>query len=135
VATILQFIRVDTFVFDDSATRAMGEAFDAACAELHDHNLSELVREIIAERIIEAAKWGERDPTRLCSIAIAAISGERKINNPEHWYSCAEEARAIAERLKIADARFMMLEIASNFEHRAERAERGVADKAMGKSA
>lgn len=39
-------------------------------------NLSNLVREMIAERIIAAAKRGERDPERLCSIAVAAISGE-----------------------------------------------------------
>ena len=51
----------------------MGEAFDAACAELQNSNLSQLVREIIAERIIEAARKGERDPKRLCSIAVAAV--------------------------------------------------------------
>ena len=76
MASIIPFI--PRGVFDESATRAMGEAFDAACAELQDSNLSELVREIIAERIIEAAKRGERDPQRLCSIAIAAMNGERK---------------------------------------------------------
>jgi hypothetical protein len=56
----------------------MGEAFDAACADLQDSNLSDLVREVIAERIIEATKLGERDPKRLSSIALAAIGGDRK---------------------------------------------------------
>jgi hypothetical protein len=56
----------------------MGLAFDAACAELHERNLSQLVREVIAERILEAAKRGERDPQRLCSIALAAIGGDRR---------------------------------------------------------
>jgi hypothetical protein len=51
----------------------MGEAFDTACAELQDNNLSDLFREVIAVRIIEVAKRGERDPQRLCSIALAAI--------------------------------------------------------------
>jgi hypothetical protein len=78
VASILQFIRADASVFDDYATRVMGGAFDAACAELQDNNLSNLVRETIAEWIIEAAKRGERDPQRLCSIAVAAFSGDRK---------------------------------------------------------
>jgi hypothetical protein len=56
----------------------MVEAFASACAKLHDRNLSKLIREIIAERIIDAARRGERDPQRLCSIAIAAMNGERK---------------------------------------------------------
>jgi hypothetical protein len=76
MAQILQFIPMDGFAFDDYTTRAMGEAFDAACAELQDNNLSEVVRSVIAERIIEAAKRGERDRQRLCGIAIAAIKGD-----------------------------------------------------------
>jgi hypothetical protein len=79
VASILPFIRADASEFDDYATHAMGAAFDTACAELQDSNLSELVREIIAGRIIEAAKRGERNPQRLCRIALAAMSGNRKI--------------------------------------------------------
>ena len=78
VAIILQFIRPGAAAFDEFATRAMGEAFDTACAELQDSNLPKPVREIIAERIIEAAKRGERDRKYLCNIAIATIGGERK---------------------------------------------------------
>jgi hypothetical protein len=78
VGTILQYVRVDRSVFDDSATRAMGEAFDAACAELQDSNLPKLVCGIIAERIVDAAKRGERDPIRLCDFAIAAMGRARK---------------------------------------------------------
>jgi hypothetical protein len=75
MARILQFIRTDASAFDENATQVMGQAFDAACADLQDSNLSDLVREVIAERIIEAAKLGERDPKRLSSIALAAIGG------------------------------------------------------------
>jgi hypothetical protein len=78
LANILEFIRVEPPAFDEYASRAMGEAFASACAKLHDSNLSKLLGEIIAERIIEAARRRERDPERLCSIAIAAIDGERK---------------------------------------------------------
>ena len=78
MAQILQFLRTDASAFDDYATRVMGEAFDVACTELQDNNLSVLVREIIAERIVEAAKRGERDPQRLCSIALAALGGDRE---------------------------------------------------------
>ena len=49
--------------FDDAATSAMGEAFDRACKSLR--NLGSAVPEIIAYRIIAAAKVGERDPARL----------------------------------------------------------------------
>jgi hypothetical protein len=36
VASILPFIKKSGIVFDDHATKIMGEAFDAACRELHD---------------------------------------------------------------------------------------------------
>ena len=49
--------------FDDAATSAMGEAFDNACKSLQ--NFGSAVPEIIANRIIAAAKDGERDPARL----------------------------------------------------------------------
>ncbi len=78
MARILQFIQTDASAFDDYATRVMGEALDAACDEVQADNLPDLVRETIAERIIEAAKRGERDPQRLCSIALTAMRGERK---------------------------------------------------------
>jgi hypothetical protein len=51
--------------FDDAATSAMGEAFDNACKSLRNFGSPYTVREIIAKRIIDAAKNGERDPARL----------------------------------------------------------------------
>ena len=51
--------------FDDAATLAMGEAFDNACKSLRNFGSACTVREIIAKRIIDAAKNGERDPARL----------------------------------------------------------------------
>ncbi len=77
MAAILPFTQLET-AFDNSTTRIMGLAFDAACAKSQDTRLTNLAREIIAERIIEAAKRGERDPRHLCSIAIAALKGWRK---------------------------------------------------------
>jgi hypothetical protein len=61
MATILPFIR-----------------YDAACTEFRDTDLTNLAREVIAQRIIAAAKRGERSPQRLCNIAVAAIRGSRK---------------------------------------------------------
>ena len=51
----------------------MGEEFDAARAALHDQGQPEIVYGIIAKRIIEAAKKGERDPIRLRDAGLAAL--------------------------------------------------------------
>jgi hypothetical protein len=53
------------FVFDDKAIRAMGIAFDQACHSFRNFANFDRVRELVAKRIIEAAKNGERDPIRL----------------------------------------------------------------------
>jgi hypothetical protein len=62
MARILPFIKSED-VFDDELTRRMGEAFDAACAAVE--NQPSVVKEVIACRIIEAAKKGERNPDSL----------------------------------------------------------------------
>jgi len=77
MASILPFIR-DKSVFDDEAARLMGEAMDAACEGLRDTGQPALVREIIAKRIIEAAKKGERDPVRLRNAGLAALGYDRE---------------------------------------------------------
>jgi hypothetical protein len=59
--------------FDDTATMAMGEAFDHACVSLHRFGRSVTARELIAKRIINAAKKGERSPDRLYRQALKAI--------------------------------------------------------------
>jgi hypothetical protein len=72
VASILPFVRLRSD-FPDDVTRIMGEAFDAACKELHDTGPSPIVQEIMAKRIIAAAQTGERDVTRLRDIGLAAL--------------------------------------------------------------
>ena len=62
------------FVFDDEAVRAMGAAFDQACRSLRHFAHFDRVRELVAKRIIEAAKNGERDPTRLHWQAVMGFS-------------------------------------------------------------
>jgi hypothetical protein len=59
--------------FDDAATLAMGEAFDRACKSLR--NTGSAMREITANRIIELAKNGERDPARLYEQALKTFVG------------------------------------------------------------
>ena len=72
---ILRLIDEDspTGVFDDHATKVMGEAFDAACKDLDDAGQHALVHKMIARRSIEAAKSGERDPEKLRDRALTAF--------------------------------------------------------------
>jgi hypothetical protein len=56
--------------FDPEAITAMIEAFDAACEKLGYIVQPEVARDVIAGRIIAAAKLGERDPARLLEAAL-----------------------------------------------------------------
>jgi len=44
MASILPFIKKSGVVFDDRATGILGEAFDAACKELHDKGQPTILR-------------------------------------------------------------------------------------------
>lgn len=58
-------------VFEPEAIAAMSEAFEAACELLRDTGQPLVAREVIARRIISAARFGERDPLRLRAAALA----------------------------------------------------------------
>jgi hypothetical protein len=73
MTSILPFIRKTGTVFDDRATQIMGQAFDSACKELHDSGQPAIVYEVIAKRIIETAKAGERDLLRLRNAGLTAL--------------------------------------------------------------
>ena len=60
--------------FEPEAIAAMGEAFDAACRELHCISQPEVVREFIAALIVGAARRGELDPIRLRMAALAGFA-------------------------------------------------------------
>jgi hypothetical protein len=52
----------------------MGEAFDCACRLLHDiGQLDNALKQVIAKRIIEVARGGERNPNKLCEHALQAL--------------------------------------------------------------
>jgi hypothetical protein len=82
VVSILPFVRTAGTVFDDNATRIMGEAFDSACKELHDKGQPEIVYEVIAKHIIDAAKKGERDPIQLRK---AGLTGALGLDDEGEW--------------------------------------------------
>ena len=62
--------------FDPQATQAMGEAFELACQDLRIGGQPAVVKEIMASRIIQAARNGERDPRRLAAKAMGAVGVE-----------------------------------------------------------
>jgi hypothetical protein len=70
----MNFISAQDVFFNDKATQAMGAAFDQACGSLRRFARYNKVRELIAKRIIEAAKTGEFDPICLHSQAIMGFS-------------------------------------------------------------
>jgi hypothetical protein len=78
VASILPFIHKAGTVFDDQATELMGKAFDAACKKLHDKGQPSIVYEVIAKRIIDAAKNGERDIARLRNMGLAGLGLDKQ---------------------------------------------------------
>ena len=69
----MDVVPIQNSCFDDEATIAMGAAFDQAFSILRLARHKK-VRELIAKRIIEAAKNGERDPICLRSQALFGFS-------------------------------------------------------------
>jgi len=57
-------------VFDPETVKLMGTAFDDACRRLGLVDRTDPLTAVIANRIISAAKLGERDPQRLCDEAL-----------------------------------------------------------------
>jgi hypothetical protein len=67
--SIIPFLK--NCAFDSETTKAMGIAFDEACRDVQAQ--PDIVKEIMAKPIVEAAKRGERDPQRLCAKALDAL--------------------------------------------------------------
>lgn len=65
--------------FDPDEVEHLCLAYDKACRSLHDRGQPPVVLEIIAKRIIEAAKRGERDPDRLCEAALSPALGNKAV--------------------------------------------------------
>jgi hypothetical protein len=62
--------------FDPAQLRAMGIAFEKCCESLGLTDTTDRLTEIIASKIVEAAKAGESDPVRLYDVVM-------------HWASAA----------------------------------------------
>jgi hypothetical protein len=60
--------------FDPETTRVLGIAFETAIQALHNWGVDDPPRDAIARAIIGFAKAGERDPERLCDLALEACA-------------------------------------------------------------
>jgi hypothetical protein len=69
--SVVPFNRFQNY-FDDGTTALMGEAYQAACEALEGKQ-PDVVREVLAKRILHAVRTGERDGQRLREIALAGI--------------------------------------------------------------
>ena len=76
--SVLIFPSVELHAVGPETIAAMGEAYEAALNELHDTGQPEIVRDVIAERIVAAAKLGERDPVRLREAGLAGMPAEEE---------------------------------------------------------
>jgi hypothetical protein len=63
--------------FDRETIRIMGVAFEMACVALRLANRDDDANEIIARRIIELAKAGERNPNLLCENVLKEFREQR----------------------------------------------------------
>ena len=71
---IVEFFRKSDF--DPETVELLCDAYDKASRSLDDNGQPDIVKEVIARRIISLAQKGERNPDRLCARALAAL-GDR----------------------------------------------------------
>ena len=60
-------------VFDPQAVKVLATAFDDACAALNVIDRADPRALIVAKKIIEHARCGERDPIRLREVALTEL--------------------------------------------------------------
>jgi hypothetical protein len=83
VATMPIKSYLDSAAFGPDATAIMGEAFDAACKELHVTEQSKTLRTLVAILIIAAARCGELNPVRLQTAAVEGFAIARAHQDPD----------------------------------------------------
>jgi hypothetical protein len=64
---------LENCAFEPDHIVAMSAAFDDLCRELDLGQRDNPLRELVARQVIDFARRGERDPTKLKSLVLAAI--------------------------------------------------------------
>ena len=63
---------------DPHVIDVMGKAYAKACKMLHDRGQPSIVQEVIAQRIVEIAKTGERNPDLICDRVLTDLGLRRE---------------------------------------------------------
>ena len=63
--------------FDPDAVKALATAYENACAALDLVDRTDPLTEIVAKKIIEYARSGERDAARLCEAVLKELRSNR----------------------------------------------------------
>jgi len=61
--------------FDEQAVKAMTAAYETILVELGLSDRTDPLTEIVASKIITICQMGERDPERICELALKDIRG------------------------------------------------------------
>jgi hypothetical protein len=67
--------------FDEETVRVLGAAFVIARVALRLQDREDLAQKVIATKLIELAKQGERDPDRLAEQVLAMV-GDQMVGTP-----------------------------------------------------
>ena len=62
--------------FEPDHIEVMAQAFEAVCTKLHLAKRDDPLRDVVAEKVINWAKRGERNPERLYRSVLSDIQGE-----------------------------------------------------------
>lgn len=73
MAGIFQHVRPYD-LFDSTTLTILDQAYDRALASIENRKNTIAVRELIAVRMLDLASKGERDPDRLCLLAVGGIA-------------------------------------------------------------
>jgi hypothetical protein len=60
-------------VFQPDEVKAMAKAFETTCAALGLSDRNEPIGQLLARRVVECARSGERDPERLCKLVLSEL--------------------------------------------------------------
>jgi hypothetical protein len=74
LADVIQLFR--EAAFDPAEVEALCLAYEKARRLLNDRGQPPIVQEVIAERIISAARRGVLDPGKLCEMALTAVGNK-----------------------------------------------------------